>query len=155
MNFSSKEDIEAPIDAVFDMLSDFDAMERAAVRRGIEVTRDGPAAKKEVGQTWDLSFSFRGKPRDATIKLASYDPPSAMEFDSTSSGLDAKGVIELTELASNRTRMTISVALSAENLSARLLLQSLKLAKSNLNKRFKIRIADFAKNIEERHASAA
>ena len=37
MKFSTKEDIDAPIDAVFDMLCEFDQFERAAMRRGAEV----------------------------------------------------------------------------------------------------------------------
>ena len=40
-------------------------------------------------------------------------------------------------------------------LSARLLLQSLKLAKNNLTRKFKLRIAEFAENIEDDYGKRA
>ncbi|KNG94271.1 SRPBCC family protein [Pseudaestuariivita atlantica] len=153
MNFLAKEDIEAPIDQVFGMLTDFDAIERAALWRGIDVKRQaGPVA---VGLTWDLKFTFRGKDRAAHLKLTEFDAPNGVAFDSDSGGIEAEGRIDLVALSRSRTRMTTHVELEAKTLSARLLLQSLKLAKSNLNKRFKLRLANFAKEIETRCAKRA
>lgn len=151
MKFTGKEDIDAPIDDVFAMLSDFDAMERAALRRGVEVKCHGNAAQPAPGLSWDLAFNFRGKPRTAELTLKEYDTPNALRFDSTSGGVEADGAIELVALSRTRTRMAVSVELAAQSLSARLLLQSLKLAKSNLSRRFKVRVADFAKGIEDRY----
>ena len=39
MKLSSRQDIEAPVAFVFDALNDFQAWERAALRRGAEVAR--------------------------------------------------------------------------------------------------------------------
>ena len=128
MKFSTKEDVEAPIDAVFEMLCDFETFERAAMRRGAEVQRTDSKPVPEK--------------------------PSEMEFECTSQGLLTLMSIELVALSKNRTRIMMTLDIKPLNLSARLLVQSLKLAKSSLTKKYKLRIAEFAKTLEERHKSA-
>lgn len=150
MQFSSKEDIEAPIDDVFAALSEFESFERSALRRGIEVQRADAAAPVGPGLAWDAAFTMRGKPRKLHLVLADYDPPAAMRFDADSNGLDGVLSIDLVALSPRRTRMAITLNLSPKTLSARLFLQSLKLAKANLTKRFKVKVADYARQIEER-----
>ncbi|MEL7124815.1 MAG: SRPBCC family protein, partial [Pseudomonadota bacterium] len=76
--------------------------------------------------------------------------PSVMVFTATSQGMDATFTIELMALSRARTRMAVALELKPLNLASRLLVQSLKLAKSNLNQRFKQRVADYAKTLEER-----
>jgi hypothetical protein len=74
--------------------------------------------------------------------------PTDVVIDLASNGLDGKTTVELVALSPQRTRLSVSIDLSAKSLSARLLLQSLKLAKSNLTNRFKKRVAEFSKGIE-------
>lgn len=155
MKFSSKEDIEAPIGEVFVMLSDFEVYERSAIRRGIEVQRVDETAPNAVGLSWDARFSLRGKLREVKLQLAEYDPPNIMRFEAVSQGLDSTLTLELLALSPRRTRMSVAMKLTPKTLSARLLMQSLKLAKSNLTKRFKLRVADYAKSVEERHSRMA
>lgn len=151
MQFSSKEDIEAPIDEVFDMLSEFEAYERSAIRRGIEVRRIDPAAAPRSGMEWVADFKLRGKPRQMTLHLAKYDPPNVMRFEADSQGLEGVLVLDLLPLSQRRTRMSVILYLAPKTLSARLFVQSLKLAKANLTKRFKLKVADYAKTMEDRH----
>ncbi|MGD9864590.1 MAG: SRPBCC family protein [Pseudodonghicola sp.] len=155
MKFSSKEDIEAPIDTVFAALSEFEAFERSAIRRGIVVDRVDESAPMAAGLAWNAAFDLRGKPRKLHLKLAEYDPPNGMRFDSESFGLEGDLVIELVALSPKRTRMGIALELSPKTLSARLFLQSLKLAKANLTKRFKQKVSEFAKSIEGRKTRSA
>lgn len=155
MQFSNKEDIEAPIGAVFAMLSEFEAYERSAIRRGIEVQRVDDCAPIAAGLVWEAKFTLRGKPRNLTLTLTEYEPPNIMRFDADSQGLGGSMLVELLALSPRRTRMSVALNLAPKNLSARLLVQSLKLAKSNLTKRFKLKVADYAKNMEERHSRTA
>lgn len=155
MQFSSKEDIEAPISDVFAMLSEFESYERSAIRRGIEVQRLDESAPNAAGLIWDARFILRGKPRDVRLNLSSYEPPNSMRIDADSSGLDGILTVELLALSPRRTRMAVILNLAPKTLSARLLVQSLKLAKTNLTKRFKVKVADYAKNMEDRHTRMA
>jgi len=150
MKFSTREDIEAPVDYVFAQVSDFAAFERRAMRQGADVTRreDGPIAQ---GAIWDISFQFRGRDRRVLAELTQLDVPTLLSIDSASDGLNAVTEVELIALSQTRTRVLVSFDLRAKTLTARLLLQSLKLAKTKMTKRFNARVLDYAEDIEDRY----
>lgn len=153
MQFSSKEDIDAPIEEVFAAVSDFDAFERSAIRRGVEVQRVDEAAPVAPGMAWDAAFDLRGKRRELHLVLSKMAAPEEMEFESESSGLTGVMTIELVALSPQRTRLAMVLNLAPKTLSARLFLQSLKLAKTSLTKRFKLKVAEFAKSIEDKRTT--
>ena len=155
MKFSSKEDVEAPIANVFGMLSDFEVYERSAIRRGADVQRLGDHDVPHIGQMWQASFTFRGKERKTGVELVQYTPPTEMVFESQSGGLLTSLVLDLVALSPNRTRISVEFEIKPRTLPARLFVQSMKLAKSNLTKRFKLRVAEYARDIENRIARTA
>ncbi|MEO0667190.1 MAG: SRPBCC family protein [Pseudomonadota bacterium] len=150
MKFSAREDIEAPIDDVFAALSEFETFERQAMRRGAEVQRVDDSPEPAVGAAWRVAFMMRGRRRDMKLQMIRYDAPNDMGFSATSPGMDATFDVDLVALSRNRTRMSVALELKPLNLASRLLVQSLKLAKSNLTNRFKGRVADYAKVLEDR-----
>ena len=99
---------------------------------------------------WTAGFTFRGKPRQADVTLTECKIPEALVFDTESSGLQTQLRIELTALSRGRTRMHLKADMTPKTLAARLLVQSLKLAKANLDKRFSARVADVARAVETR-----
>lgn len=153
MKLTAREDIEAPQDRVFAMMADFDSIERQAMRRGLDVTRtgDGPGA----GMAWDVTFRFRGKRREAAITLADYQPPERMVFDTVSGGLDVTLTLDVVALSPSRSRINVTTVMAARSLSARLLLQSMKLARGGMDKRFRKRVAELAGEMETRLRGAA
>lgn len=152
MKFSGREDIEAPVEAVFEMVSEFESFERSAIRRGIEVQRVDETAPKGVGMAWDSRFTLRGSQRELHLVLKQYEPPSLMRFESFSKGVNGVATVELLALSPRRTRLGFDLELKANSLAARLVLQSMKLARRNLERRFKLRMAEFAKDLEDRYA---
>ena len=148
MELTAREDIEAPQDRVFALMSDFDRIERQAMRRGAEVTRTAPGPG--AGMAWHTRFTFRGKPREADITLTEHAPPDRMVFESRTGGLDAVLTLEVVALSPTRTRINVTSVLGARSLSARLFLQSLKLAKGGIDTRFRKRVGDLAAAMESR-----
>lgn len=150
MQLTATEDIEAPLDRVFAAVTDFDSIERQALRRGVDVRRTDTLTGPTEGMAWRAEFGFRGKPRTLQISMAQFTPPEQLVFDSASGGLEAQLVLDLVALSRTRTRVNIVTELKPTTLSARLLVQSLKLAKGGIDKRFRHRVAGFAKDLENK-----
>jgi len=155
MKFSTNEDIEAPIDEVFEMFCDFESFERSAMRRGADVQRTDRMTVPGVGMTWRAAFELRGKPRKIDLEMVTFDRPHEIVLESTSPGMVSRTSFELIALSRNSTRIRVELEVKPLNLSARLLVQSLKLAKNSLTKKFKLRVAEHAKVMEERYARQA
>lgn len=155
MQFSAQQDIEAPIESVFAAVTDFDGFTTQALRRGAEVARLDDLSGPCAGMTWQVGFDFRGKRRDMRIELLEVVQPGELKLRSATSGLDGHMTLNLVALSRRRTRLGIEIELAPKTLSARLLIQSLKLARSSLSKRLYKRLQGFARAMEEndRHGS--
>lgn len=150
MKFTAQEDIEASIDHVFSQVSDFAALERSALRRGAEVQRVVDLPEPGPGMKWDTAFILRGKRREMTIELVEFDRPNGMVMISTSPNTSGRMVLDLVALSKGRTRLNVTIDVAPKTLAARLVFQSLKLARGNLNRKFRKRIAEFARDLEDR-----
>ena len=151
MKFSTRQDIEAPIDFVFARATDFSSFERQALRRGVEIERVDENKEICVGLQWSAGFSFRGKPRRVQAELTEYEPPQRLFFQSVSGGVEANMEVEFLPLSRQRTRVRLGLTLMPRTLPARLLVQSLKFAKNNLDDRFAKRLVSFGRDVEERY----
>ncbi|OSQ48227.1 SRPBCC family protein [Marivita geojedonensis] len=155
MQVTATEDVEAPMEHVFAELTAFDVLERRAMRRGIDVRRSYRGAMPQPGEGWEAKFRFRGKERTANIALEELDAPQLLAFSGASGGLETNTRIELVPLSPNRTRVNLVFKMAPKTLSARLLVQSFKLARSGINKKVKKRMADYARDIESKVARSA
>ena len=155
MQFSAREDIEAPINSVFEMVADFDRFERMAMRRGVDVRRVTQDVPPAAGTTWDTEFKLRGKPRQMTVVMTDCERPAQMRFEANSKGMAGVTTIDLLALSQRRTRLSVDMSLSAKSLPARLLLQSMKLGQARFRKQFQLRLAEFARELEQRYKHGA
>lgn len=154
MKLTAKQDISAPADQVFRLLSDHRAWERIAIRRGAEVRRLDSLKETGTGMVagmeWHARFAFRGRRRDVHITLVDYQPPARLGFAAeTSLYVGALG-IDVLRMSPGRSRVHVAIEVKPKTLAARLMLQSLRLAKSRLERRLHRRLVQLANDMENR-----
>lgn len=152
MKFEAKDDVDIPIEEAFDLLSDYDVFERMAMRRGIDVRRHDQDQPVGVGSSWTVNFDWRGKKIKMDAKVVKHQRPDVIQLESVMPGMDVDVVFELVALSRKRTRMSIQIESAAKTLPMRLLLQSLKLARGNIDRRLQDRVEAQCRNMEERYA---
>jgi len=150
MKLSGRTDIGAPVAFVFAALSDFEAWERAAMRRGADVHRTDKLRVAGPGMTWQARFAWRGRERQLQVRLAKLQPTLQMTVDFDGPSVEGNLNIELVELSAKRTRMLMQVDLKPRTLAARLFIQSMKLAKRRVQRKYDARLQNIAKDIEAR-----
>lgn len=148
MKFVATEDIAAPIDTVWARVSDLEAFERRAAKRmgGIRRTPSGPAAQ---GSSWAGTTEIMGKSRKITVTAAELAAPTHLLAEAGTDGMAVTIEVALKEMGPKLTRLTVTSEARARSLAARLMLQSAKLARSTMAKRYKGRVAEFAARIEK------
>lgn len=151
MKFVARHDIEAPLEFVQRVLADFEGWERAAMRRGAEVSRTDKLRHDGPGMSWLTRFPYRGKERVINVQLSALDPAGHMAFAGASASVEGDVKIDLLEMAAKRTRLHVSVEVKPRTLGARLFLQSLRLARSRVDKGFDARMAMLAADINARY----
>lgn len=148
MQFSSVQDVNAPLDFVFKQLSDFDTYESYALRVGADVKRLDDLAQPGVGMCWKVKGEFRGKKREVEIQVVEYLPDNMLKLFMKMSGLEANVSLESMALTRKQSRIKVTTVLKPKTISARLIVQSAKLAKNSMNRKFNHRFWSYANHIE-------
>ena len=150
MKLVAKYDVEAPVAFVFAQLTDFDGWERAAMRRGADVSRTDTLREAGPGMSWLTTFRYRNKDRSATIRLDALNPTSSLALTAMAAIVDGKLGFEFLDLAARRTRVEVRLEVKPKSLVARIYVQALRLTRSRVERSFAQRVAQLAKEIEER-----
>lgn len=150
MDFSARDDIEAPIDYVFQQVTDFPSFERSIMRRGGDVERLQGGDAAVVGTKWQVKFRMRGKERLVNAVLSQVDAPNGLTIDVTSPSVDGRMVVELVALSRARTRIHVHAHTGAKTIPAKLLFQSIRFTRGRTERRFKSLVTTFAEDVEAR-----
>lgn len=154
MKISGKHDVDVPLAFVAQILCDSQGWERAALRRGIEVRRTDRLATVGQGSTWTAQFRYRGKPRAIDLRIVDVDSDGRITVAFRGNSAEGTAVVMPLSMSARRTRIMATLDIQARTLAARLLFQSLRLARHRVVQRFERRLAKLGAEIEARHAAS-
>ena len=155
MKLTAKEDIEAPIGFVNSVLTDFETWERAAMRRGADVERLDRLHAPGPGMKWRVGADYRGKKRVVEIEILKLLAEQNLTFSFAAKPAEGVLSIDVAEMGPRRTRLVVNMEVKPRTLAARLFLQSLKLAKAKVTRRFALRLSQVGADIEDRYRAQA
>lgn len=135
MKFKVSEDVDAPADLTWARFTDFSGIEADALGRGADLARVGNWTDPAAGCGWRGSAKIRGRVRPVTAEITTLADPETCEIATTVGGMEAVYEMTFLELRPNMTRVQVVLDLSANTLSARLALQTLKLARGRVMQR--------------------
>lgn len=151
MKLSGRTDIQAPVEFVFDAISDFDFWERAALRRGAEVTRTDKLRQPAPGMSWMIRFGWRGRERQLHLVLKQLDRPNALAVDGDSPSVEGGAVLDVVPLSATRVRILVQTTIKPRTLAARLFVQSMRLGRGKVTARYEKQLRQLATIIEQRY----
>ena len=151
MKLAAKYDVEASAGFVYGELVNFNAWERMALRRGVELSRLDHLTVPGPGIEWQVGFVLRGKQRNARIRLVSAIPDSQLVLSVASTLADGDILIDLMDLAATRTRIEVRTEVKPKTLAARIYMQTLRLARKKVDASYAQRIAQLAVEMEDRY----
>lgn len=134
MRFSTRQDADVPAGRMFDAVADFDRLEQMMVKRGARVTRLDP--DEDSPMSWDVEFNWRGRTRNMRVHVTRFDRPRLIEIQGRVESLDISLTAEVTALSHSRSRLDLEAELMPRNMKARLLIQTAKLTRSTLDRKF-------------------
>lgn len=135
MKFKVSEDVDAPAQITWARFTDFSGIEADVKGRGAEIARVGQWNVPAEGRGWRGSAKVRGRVRPVTSNISAMVQPERCEITTTIGGMDAVYEMTLLTLRDDMTRVQVVLNLSANTLSARLALQTLKLARGRVMQR--------------------
>lgn len=141
MKFKVSEDVDAPRAMVWARLADFSHMEQDARGRGATITRVGNWTALAEGVEWRGEVTVRGKVRPLSAKVTRLLPQEMCLIESRIGGMSCLYEMSFVALAPEVTRVSVVLDLSAQTLTARLVLQTMKLARGRVMQRLQGMIA--------------
>lgn len=141
MKFKVSEDVDAPRPMVWARLTDFTGMEQDARGRGATIVRVGNWAQTAEGVEWRGEVTVRGKTRPLSAKVTRFVPDEICLIESRIGGMSCVYEIGFVALTPEITRVAVTLDLSAQTLTARLILQTMKLARGRVMQRLQGTIA--------------
>lgn len=149
MNITLRRDVDAPQDAVFAALSNFERWESQARASGVSLSRLDPDAG--LGTAWRVVADFKGLRRRFVARIVACHAPDRLDLALEGDGMSALIPARIVPRGAGTSTLLAEIDMRPETLKARLMVQSLRFARGALIQRLDRALAQFATTVEARH----
>lgn len=143
MKFSTRQDTDLSAELLFAAVSDFAKMERILLRRGAQVRRLDTQPQPGVGNAWQIGFDWRGRAREVRLELSEIAAPERLVFLGSSEQFNVAIQLTVVSLTPQKSRLIFEIDVLPRGMKARLMLQTAKLGKAQLDRKFALRVGEF------------
>lgn len=143
MKFSTRQDTDISAESLFTAISGFSKMERILLRRGARVQRLDDQAQPAVGNAWQIGFDWRGRAREVQLEVSELSVPERLVFTGASDQFNLAVQLTVVALTRTKSRLIFEVDVLPRGIKARLMLQTAKLGKAQLDRKFAQRVGEF------------
>ena len=102
------------------------------------------------GMAWDMAFDLRGKRRELRLDVTQFDRPEKIVILGRSEPLDVSIEMTVIALTRSKSRLMFEVEVKPRNMRARLMLQTARLGKAQLDRKFAERVGKFLGDLTSR-----
>ncbi|MBO6603304.1 hypothetical protein [Rhodophyticola sp.] len=148
MKFKVAEDVDAPVGFVFERMMDFSQFEADIRGRGADLRRVDNWTRAEKGVRWRGSVQVRGKMRGIEAELDEVIRDEMVAIQITVGGMEARYQMTFIALSAQVTRVAAELDLKPRTLTARLIIQTMKLARGRVLQRMTGTLARQGNQIE-------
>lgn len=152
MKFSTRMDTELNAADLFAAISDFDRLKTSIRRRRAQVKRLAPEVTGSMA--WDIAFDWRGKRREFRFALSRHDPDEIIRLTGVSEAFDIVIDLMVVAMSRARARLICRADVRPRTMKARLVLQTAKLGKTQLDQRFAREVAQMLDQLTARRLAA-
>ena len=147
MNFETREDVDIPRDFAFSRFADFTRYEKSVRQYGADIRRVNGFTEIAEGCSWRGSAIVRGKARGVEATITRLNHPEHAQMKTTVGGMTVDVDLFFEELGPEKTRVRATAQLKATTLAARLILQTIKLGRRQIQGKIDSRIVAFSSPI--------
>ena len=152
MKLTAKTDLEAPLEYLHAYLCDHTIWAREAMmRRGVDIDRPDDMPLTGVGAGWRIKVPFRGRVRKILLRVDEIVQDQILAYSFEGQALVGTLVLETRALSARRSRLKVMIDVKPKTLSARLFLNTLRLARRKVEERMDKRVGQLGARIEERY----
>lgn len=154
MELSYKSTINVPQKFAFARATDFEKFELEGFGKLSRFEPVSDICAPEIGTRWRTSSEFQGRPRRFSLEILALEPHEALVLGNKSEKYDIEAHFGFAEIGPEETGFTFNLAAKAQSITARLILQTIQLARGRIEKSMQSDFQTMAQRMEEAFAAS-